>query len=311
MPAHSRGTSTGASPERATQGRRDASMVLLTSLVEDSLDDGYARAAARRDSGAAPNRHGRVILSAGLLAIGLLLATAAAQTRDRAPATAQARTELAAEIDDRTATNERIETVLAGQRTAVSGARRARLRITAEGSRLARTLATLESTTGAGAVQGPGMSVRLTDAAPEETDTDVDPRTQAASEGRVSDRDLQTVVNEIWAAGAEAVAVNGQRLTALSAIRSAGEAILVDFRPLSPPYDVQAIGPPAMRTRFVSGFGGSYLQVLRDYGIDYAVEDRDRLDLPASAGVSLRYAETPADVPSGATPDPTERTSTP
>lgn len=286
-------------------------MVLLTSLVEDSLDDGYARAAARRSQGAPAARYGRVILMAGLLAIGLLLATAAAQTRDRATATAQARTALASEIEDRTAANERLESSLATQRSAVSEARRAGLRITAQGSRLARTLATLEATTGAGAVQGPGMSVRLTDAAPGDTDADVDPRTSGDTDGRVSDRDLQTVVNEVWAAGAEAVAVNEQRLTARSAIRSAGEAILVDFRPLSPPYEVQAIGPPALRTRFVSGFGGSYLQVLRDYGIDYSVEDRDELVLPASAGLSLRNATTPTDVPSGATPDPTERTGTP
>jgi uncharacterized protein YlxW (UPF0749 family) len=120
-------------------------------------------------------------------------------------------------------------------------------------------------------------------------------------EGRVSDRDLQTVVNEVWAAGAEAVAVNGQRLTALSAIRSAGKAVLVDFRPISPPYEVAAIGPPQLRTRFVDGFGGSYLQVLRDYGIDYAVQDDGDLQLGASAGVTVRYALSPRDVPSGAT----------
>ena len=66
-----------------------------------------------------------------------------------------------------------------------------------------------------------------------------------------------------------------------------------------------------MRSRFVNGFGGSYLQVLRDYGIDFAVDDRDELRLPASAGLGLRSATTPTDVPSGATPDPTERQSNP
>jgi uncharacterized protein YlxW (UPF0749 family) len=91
------------------------------------------------------------------------------------------------------------------------------------------------------------------------------------------------------------VAVNGQRLTALSAIRSAGDAILVDFRPLNPPYEIQAVGDAhSLRTSFVAGFGGSYLQVLQGYGITYAVEDRDRLQLPASAGVRLRYAAAPA-----------------
>jgi uncharacterized protein YlxW (UPF0749 family) len=286
-------------------------MVLLTTLVENSLDEGYARAAARRAEGAPPARHGQVILMAGLLAIGLLLATAAAQTRDRASATAQARTALASEIEDRTAANESLERTLAGQRSAVSKARRSGLRLTAQGTRLARSLTTLETATGAGAVSGPGMTVKLTESAPDDTDTDVDPRTGDDTDGRVSDRDLQTVVNEIWASGAEAVAVNEQRLTSLSAIRSAGEAILVDFRPLSPPYVVQAIGPPDMRTTFVSGFGGSYLQVLRDYGIDYAVQDSDSLDLPASAGLGVRYVTTPSDVPSGATSDPTEGQNTP
>lgn len=289
--------------------RRDASMMLLTTLGEDSLDAGYARAAARRQRGTPPARHGRLILVAGLVAIGLLLTTAAAQARDRAPATAQARSQLVTEIEDRTAANERLESTLATERTAVSDARRDGLRITAEGSRLAGALATLESSTGAGAVTGRGMSVSLTQVSAEDIGTDGDPRTSDATEGRVSDRDLQTVVNEVWAAGAEAVAINEQRLTALSAIRSAGEAILVDFRPLNPPYEVQAVGPPSMRTAFVGGFGGSYLQVLRDYGIDFTIEDRREVVLPASAGLRLRYATAPRDVRSAATPDPRDRTS--
>lgn len=292
------------------EGRRDASMVLLTSLGANSLDAGYARAAARRREGQPPAPYGRMVLAVGLLAIGLLLATAAAQVRARAPSSAQARSALAAEIEDRTAANERLETTLSAQRSAVSRERRAGLRRSAQGSLLARSLARLEAVTGAGSVGGPGMVVRLSE--PERVDggTEVDPRSTSAAEGRVSDRDLQTVVNEVWAAGAEAVAVNEQRLTAVSAIRSAGEAVLVDFRPLRPPYEVRAIGPPAMRTRFAAGFGGSYLQVLRDYGIDFVLEDRDRVVLPASAGLSLRYATTPAAETPGP-PEPSSRESSP
>ena len=51
-------------------------------------------------------------------------------------------------------------------------------------------------------------------------------------------------MNGLWSVGAEAIAVNGQRLTAQSAIRSAAGAILVNYRPLKPPYRVEAIGPP-------------------------------------------------------------------
>ncbi len=307
MAGSARGTADGT----ASSGRRDASMVLLTTLVEDSLDQGYARAAARRGAEGAPAQRTRWVLTAGLLAVGLLLATAVAQTRQRASAAEEATAAIATEIEDREAANDRIERSLERERAGVSRARRDALRITAEGARLARTLGALETATGAGAVQGPGMLVRLTEQAAEADGADVDPRTGSDSDDRVSDRDLQTVVNEIWAAGAEAVAVNEQRLTATAAIRSAGGAVLVGFRPLNPPYEISAVGPPTMRTTFVDGFGGSYLQVLRDYGIDYAVQDADDLLLPASAGVSVRYASTPSDVPSGASGRSEQEESTP
>ena len=272
-------------------------MLLLTSLVEDSLDDGYARAAARRAAGEPPPRHGRALLVAGLVAVGLLLTTAAVQTRERAGATAEARDALTAEIDDRSAANDRLERQLDRERARAARERRQQLRATDEGAAVERTLTRLESVTGAGAVAGPGFVLRLDDAPSDPSGADVDPRTDQSDDGRVSDRDLQTLVNEVWASGAEAVAVNGQRLTALSAIRSAGEAILVDFRPISPPYQVSAVGPADMRASFVNGFGGSYLQVLRDYGIDYAVTDEDEVSLPASAGVTVRYAVSPRQMP--------------
>ncbi len=65
--------------------------------------------------------------------------------------------------------------------------------------------------------------------------------------------------------GAEAISINGQRLTALSAIRSAGQAILVDFRPLSPPYVISVVGDPdPMQALFANGSGGRYLRSLSD-----------------------------------------------
>ena len=112
------------------------------------------------------------------------------------------------------------------------------------------------------------MTVRLDEAA-DDDGADVDPRTDETDDGRVTDRDLQTVVNEVWAAGAEAVAVNGQRLTSLSAIRSAGDA---------DPGRLPA-AEPAVRRRgrrrprrprdppSWEGSAGSYLQVLQGYGI--------------------------------------------
>jgi uncharacterized protein YlxW (UPF0749 family) len=95
-----------------------------------------------------------------------------------------------------------------------------------------------QAAAGLAAVTGPGSVVRLADApAP------IDPATgrpSATEVNRVLDIDLQAVVNGLWASGAEAIAVNGQRLTATSTIRVAGNAILVDFRPVTSPYEVSA-----------------------------------------------------------------------
>jgi len=280
-------------------------MLLLRTVAEDALDQGYRRAAARRTAGERAGSHGKVLLVLGLLAVGLLLATALVQTRDRASATARARDALTREIEDRTSAVERIERSLSRTRDAVARDRSAALGLSAAGGRLAQRLQSLESATGAGPVSGPGLSLVLTDAPA----TEGTPREE--TDGRVSDRDLQTVVNELWAAGAEAVAVNGQRLTALSAIRSAGEAVLVDYRPLNPPYEVRAVGPPDLQATFFDGFGGSYLQVLRDYGIDYAVSDEDEVVLPASAGLTLRYATAPQGIASESTVSPVPEESTP
>jgi uncharacterized protein YlxW (UPF0749 family) len=269
-------------------------MLLLRNLVDDSLDEGYARAAARRAAGEPASRSAVLVLTVGLLLVGLLLATAFAQTRQRAGSAAAARAALVAEVEQRSAANDRAQTRLDRQRAAVQRAQREVLALSGAGTELADQLSRLEASTGAAPVSGPGMVVRLDDATGDGAGSDVDPRTDVTNDGRVTDRDLQTVVNEIWAAGAEAVAVNGQRLTALSAIRAAGDAVLVDFRPLTPPYQIEAVGDPhKLRETFVGGFGGSYLQVLQGYGITYAVEDRDWLNLAASAGVRLRYAAEP------------------
>jgi uncharacterized protein YlxW (UPF0749 family) len=288
--------SPGQQPAQSSR-RYDASMSLLTNLMEHSLDEGYAEAAARRPATAAPRdwRRPSAMLLAGLLAVGLLLSTAAVQERARASSSAEARTALVGEVQQRSAANDKLERSLESDRAGVAATRRSALRLTAAGTSLAARLATLEVVTGASPVTGPGLVVHLTDApADVGSGADSDPRTGSSTDGRVTDRDLQTVVNEVWASGAEAVAVNGQRLTALSAIRSAGDAILVDFRPLSPPYDIVGVGDAsAMRANFAEGFGGSYLQALRSYGISYSLSTKSSTRLGSSSGVMLRYANTP------------------
>jgi uncharacterized protein YlxW (UPF0749 family) len=110
--------------------------------------------------------------------------------------------------------------------------------------------------------------------------------------GRVRDRDMQRVVNGLWACGAEAITVNGQRLTSLSAIRAAGDAILVDNKPLAPPYTVLAIGDgKRLSTAFQDSEDGQYLHVLQqDYGIRSSIGVERDLRLAAAPSLTVRYA---------------------
>jgi uncharacterized protein YlxW (UPF0749 family) len=104
---------------------------------------------------------------------------------------------------------------------------------------------------------------------------------------------MQRVVNGVWASGAEAVSVNGQRLTVLSAIRAAGDAILVDNRPLVPPYTVLAIGDgQRLSTAFQDSADGQYLHVLeQNYGIRASITAEDTLRLPAAPSLTVRSAK--------------------
>jgi uncharacterized protein YlxW (UPF0749 family) len=131
-------------------------------------------------------------------------------------------------------------------------------------------------------VTGPGMVVTVDDA-PDAT----------SDRQRVYDQDLQKLVNGLWAAGAEAVSVNGQRISSLTAIRLAGQAITVNFRSLRRPYVVSAIGDPdELPARFVDTAGGTWwLNLKQVYGLRFDLSSADSLRLPAVRPPLLRFAE--------------------
>jgi uncharacterized protein YlxW (UPF0749 family) len=103
---------------------------------------------------------------------------------------------------------------------------------------------------------------------------------------------VQAVVNALWAAGARAIAVNGERVSQLTAIRSAGSAILVDFTPLSPPYVIDALGSPVgLETAFgASRTAATYRTYAAVYGLQFSYRRAAHLSLPGASLLSLRYA---------------------
>ena len=278
-------------------------MSLLVDMMANTLDEAYAERARSSGSGAGvppdPSSHRtsrrRLGPVAGLLAVGLLTGTAVAQVRARQTGTSDVRSGLAQEVRDRTARSDELAARAAELRDEVAALQEQALGVDAAGRSAARRLEDLGAASATTAVRGPGLVVTLDDA-PAGDGAAPDPlRGGTVPEGRVSDRDLQDVVNGLWAAGAEAVAVNGQRLTALTAIRSAGESVLVDLRPLSPPYVVEAVGDPAdLEVGFAAGPSGRRLSTLTSlYGIVFDVRRADALTLPGSRTPELSAA-TPA-----------------
>jgi uncharacterized protein YlxW (UPF0749 family) len=269
-------------------------MSLLTNVMDHSLDDGYAEAAARKkaagDGGLPKTLRAKLGLAAGLVLAALVVTVGAAQARVAAPVVAKEREELVDRIDRETAAADQLEETVDKLRDDVSARQREALKSTGDSDQgeLVGILA------GAVEVHGPGVKLIVNDSKETASGGDGDPRgTSGFSDtGRVRDRDMQRVVNGLWESGAEAISINGQRLTALSAIRAAGDAILVDNKPLVPPYTVLAVGDgERLSTRFQDSADGLYLHALQEnFGIRTGISVQDDLRLPAAPSVTVRTA---------------------
>ena len=277
---------TGAPPTLAPP-RPDASMTLLTSVIERPLDPGYAAAAARRSAAGLPPAtplRGPLILGAGLVA-GLVLSVSAMTLRAGETDEARVRTDLITQIQDRRGVADERATQVGKLQAEVAELEDAALGDAALGG-LATRLASLRTQVGAEALRGPGMVISLND---RPTTADGVP---ADAEGKVLSRDVFIVVNGLWEAGAEAIAINGQRLTTRSAIRFAGDAILVNFRPLVPPYVITAIGDPAtMPGEFGEGVGAAYVKSLSDnYGLVTDIKTATEVIVPSASSLKVAFA---------------------
>ncbi|WP_164701828.1 DUF881 domain-containing protein [Modestobacter sp. KNN46-3] len=138
---------------------------------------------------------------------------------------------------------------------------------------------------------GPGLAIALDDA----------PRTSAGTtptEGNpdnlvIHQSDVQAVVNALWAADADGVAIMGQRLISTSAVICVGPTLLLHGRTYSPPYVVTAVGDAdEMRDELAASPGVQVFQEAADaYGLTFDVEEQDKLTLPAYDGaLDMQYA---------------------
>ncbi|MEW2418845.1 DUF881 domain-containing protein [Streptomyces sp. NPDC046866] len=287
QPPHNRSTAP------ASYARPDASMSLLTHVMDHSLDEGYAEASARREAegtaGLPRTLKAKLALAAGLVLAAMVVTLGAAQTRVAAPVLAKERQELIDRVERADGRADGLERDIERLRADVAGRQRAALK--QQGGDQGQRVALLS---GATEVRGPGLKLVVDDAKGSSSGGGGKPRenTGFSDTGRLRDRDMQRIVNGLWESGAEAMSINGQRLTALSAIRAAGDAILVDNRPLVPPYEVLAVGDrKRLPTAFQDSVDGQYLHVLQEsYGIRYTLSPADEVRLPAASSLTVRTA---------------------
>ncbi len=249
------------------QGRfGHGSMSLLQQLMDRPLDPSYAAAADRREAAGLPrstSTRGPVVIVSALL-IGFLLVAAALALRPSGTTASRDKEQLVQQVQARQARGDE----LAAQASSLSGeiqnAQAAAL--ATQATQLGAELDRLELLTGEVAVAGPGLVLTVDDAPSARANSAAgDPRdANGFPKGRVTSFDLQILCNGLWQAGAEAISINGQRLTSRSAIRFAGDAILVDYKPLSPPYVVTAVGEGRdLQTGFATTSSGLLPEVAR------------------------------------------------
>lgn len=242
---------------------------LLDRLIADAQADDYALA------GRPGGRHVGVLGWVVFVVIGVLLVAAFLQRQDVQPAAAQRRAELTQRIEASSARVAQAQTTAAQLRGSVSQLQQLATR--GLGDDFAEQVQAVEAASGFVGLVGPGAVVTLRDGAQPL------PKGVTEDEARVLDIDMQMVVNGLWQAGASAIAINGIRLTSVTAIRTAGEAIVVDFRPLVPPYTIDAIGPEDLAAEFERTPASEELAQLGiDYGIQSKVSQAKEVSVPAS-----------------------------
>jgi len=272
-------------PDQVTMG-------LLAYLTAHAVDEDYAEVAARRQAAPEPTSRRPIgIAGALVLAIFAVLAvTAGVQTSQDSVSQERERRALIKQVKDRKAAVDTDRRAIAKLRTETSRLEAEQVRNSQASTGLLAQLNLLRLRSGTSPVRGPGVEIMVDDA-----------KDAASERERVLDIDLQKIVNGLWRAGAEAISINGERLTNLTAIRHAGTAITVNFTSLDRPYRVLAVGnAKTLPSRFADTTGGqTWLDLQRQVGLRFRMRTQKTLRLPPADVPALRFAKTATSIGKG------------
>jgi uncharacterized protein YlxW (UPF0749 family) len=258
---------------------------LLTLITQQSLDEDYLHVAERKAAGQATaggerptTRRPQWTAAVVVAAFGVLVTVAAVQTSAGAGVASESRTTLVTQIEDKRGGVADLQGRIVRLRELNVGLQDHLDEVTADAQSSANRAQRLAAVSGFGAVTGPGVRVTVDD----------DPSGIPGSE--VKDSDLRLLVNGLWRAGADAISINGMRLTSRSAIRNSGIAIHLNFQSLSPPYVVSAIGDEdTLQAKLLdTASGREFFQLPDHVGIVVGMDNVDHLSLPAAPSKLLK-----------------------
>lgn len=157
-------------------------------------------------------------------------------------------------------------------------------------------------------VRGPGLTVVLTDAPKDEINRAIESGDVKAYQLVVHQQDIQAVVNALWAGGAEAMTIQGQRVISTTGIKCVGNTVVLHGVPYAPPYRITAIGSQAALLGSLddSSFIDAYKTYVEAYHLGYEVQLRPEISMPGYTGsLGLRYAKAGKEPTTGTETRPT------
>lgn len=280
--------------------RSPITLPLLERVVQQSLEGDYAHVAEQRARSGGPEqprdpRERRVGRTAAVVVgvFGLLVATAAVQTERQAATDETSRTELVGRANEGRARLADLQDRIADLTQETTDLQAAYDRSLEQENAVASEVDALRLATGYSAVAGPGVRFVVDDG-------------EDGGDSVVVARDLRQLVTGLWEVGAEAISINGLRLTALSSITTSGTAITVNQRSLAPPYVVSAIGDTrSLQADFADTvYGQTFFAVVSSFDLQLQIDNVEALELPAGSTPVLRNA-LPVGADAPALSDPT------
>jgi len=257
---------------------------LLSLITEQALEQDYRSVAERRgQEGVAPDPpRSRAAAAAVIAVFGILISVAAVQNSRNEEVEDAGRTTLISRIGEARDDLEDRQARIADLTRENLGLTDALTELAAVQQQAASQVRRLQLLTGYLPATGEGVRVVVND------NPGGDPIQ------RVTDADLAMLADGLWEAGAEAIAINDQRLNPLGSIRNVGSAIHVNTVPLTPPYVVRAIGDARTLQADLlnTTHGARFFSLADQLGFELSVDDVPELQLPAARQRPLNHVET-------------------